>query len=336
MAWLVLPHRSMLGAFMASRPARSISAPIIWGSVSATLTVVMLVGWVYLFLKNGGLTEQWAGNFWLLVGGIISLVAITTVLILFSVFLARQILEIRRQTTFIDSVTHELRSPLASIRLGLQTLGRTGLANEQKEQLRAMMLEDTDRLAAFIDDILEATRLEYAHAGQMLNHVSLGELIHSCVDTVARRHTLDPSAIEIDVDDATEVRIDGTAVETVLKNLIDNAIKYSNPPVRVQITARASDQGRVEICVRDRGVGIPPAELRRIFNRFYRVDHEDVRARRGTGLGLFVVKALVKDLGGRLKAHSDGRGKGTTMTISLPYISKDGPAAANADHQAHA
>lgn len=321
---------------MASRPPRSISGPIIWGSVSATLTVVMLVGWIYLILKNGELTQQWVGNFWLLVGGILSLVAITTVLILFSIFLARQILEIRRQTTFIDSVTHELRSPLASIRLGLQTLGRTGLASEQREQLREMMLEDTDRLAAFIDDILEATRLEYAHAGQALNHVALGELIHRCTSTVARRHKLDPSAIEIDVDDATELRIDGTAVETVLKNLLDNAIKYSNPPVRVQITARATDQGRVEICVRDRGVGIPPHELRRIFNRFYRVDHEDVRARRGTGLGLFVVKALVKDLGGRLKAHSDGQGKGTTMTISLPYISKDAPSVASADQEAHA
>lgn len=326
----------MIGEVMAPRPSRSISGPIIWGSVSATLTVVMLVGWIYLILKNGELTQQWVGNFWLLVGGILSLVAITTVLILFSVFLARQILEIRRQTTFIDSVTHELRSPLASIRLGLQTLGRSGLASEQREQLREMMLEDTDRLAAFIDDILEATRLEYAHAGQALNHVSLGELIHRCTATVARRHKLDPNDIEIDVDDATELRIDGTAVETVLKNLLDNAIKYSNPPVRVQITARATDQGRVEICVRDRGVGIPPHELRRIFNRFYRVDHEDVRARRGTGLGLFVVKALVKDLGGRLKAHSDGQGKGTTMTISLPYISKDALSVANAEQEAHA
>ena len=100
---------------MASRPPRSISGPIIWGSVSATLTVVMLVGWIYVILR-GEFTQQWVENFWLLVGGIVSLVAITTVLILFSVFLARQILENRRQTTFIDSVTHELRSPLASIR----------------------------------------------------------------------------------------------------------------------------------------------------------------------------------------------------------------------------
>lgn len=304
---------------MATRPPRSISGPIVWGSVSATLTVVMLVGWIYLILRTQNFTQQWVENFWLLVGGIVSLVAITTVLILFSVFLARQILENRRQTTFIDSVTHELRSPLASIRLGLQTLGRQGLAGEQREQLREMMLDDTERLAAFIDDILEATRLEYGRAGQMISHVSLGDLLDRCIATVARRHKLEPEVIELEVDDALELQIDATALETVLKNLLDNAIKYSNPPPRVQVTARAHERGTVEICVRDHGVGIPQSELRRIFDRFYRVDHEDVRARRGTGLGLFVVKALVEDLGGRLRAHSDGRGKGTTMTISLPH-----------------
>lgn len=291
-----------------------------WGSVSATLTVVMLVGWIYVILKNQELTQQWVANFWLLVGGIVSLVAITTVLILFSVFLARQILEIRRQTTFIDSVTHELRSPLASIRLGLQTLGRSGLANAQREQLRENMLDDTERLAAFIDDILEATRLEYGRAGQLISEVSLHELIHSCVATVTRRHKVDPDVVTIDVDESLLLEIDATALETVLKNLLDNAVKYSNDPVRVQIAARARERGTVEIYVRDRGVGIPQSELRRIFDRFYRVDHEAVRARRGTGLGLFVVKALVEDLGGRLRAHSDGHDKGTTMTITLPHL----------------
>ena len=314
----------MLGVpVMATRPPRSISGPIVWGSVSATLTVVMLVGWIYVILKNQEFTQQWVANFWLLVGGIVSLVAITTVLILFSVFMARQILENRRQTTFIDSVTHELRSPLASIRLGLQTLGRDGLATEQREQLREMMLDDTERLAAFIDDILEATRLEYGRAGLMISHVSLADLVERCVSTVARRHKLEPEVVEVDVDESIELQIDATALETVLKNLLDNAIKYSNSPVRVQVTAHRHERGTVELCVRDHGVGIPQNELRRIFDRFYRVDHEDVRARRGTGLGLFVVKALVEDLGGRLRAHSDGRGKGTTMTISLPHAPAD-------------
>ncbi len=308
---------------MASRPPRSISGPIIWGSVSATLTVVLLVGWIYVILKNQELTQQWVANLWLLVGGIVSFVAITTVLILFSVFLARQILEIRRQTTFIDSVTHELRSPLASIRLGLQTLGRSGLGETQREQLREMMLDDTERLAAFIDDILEATRLEYGKAGQLISRVSLDELVTQCASTIAKRHKLDPTIVVIDVPDDLQLRTDATALETVLKNLLDNAIKYSNDPLDVRVEARLDGEGRIEVQVRDRGVGIPFSELRRIFDRFYRVDEEQVRARRGTGLGLFVVKALVEDMGGRMKAHSDGPGHGTTMTVILPADLRD-------------
>ncbi|MEM6295726.1 MAG: ATP-binding protein [Myxococcota bacterium] len=308
---------------MASRRSRSISGPIIWGSVSATLTVVLLVGWIYVILKNQELTQQWVANLWLLVGGIVSFIAITTVLILFSVFLARQILEIRRQTTFIDSVTHELRSPLASIRLGLQTLGRTGLGETQREQLREMMLDDTERLAAFIDDILEATRLEYGKAGQLISRVSLDELVTQCASTIAKRHKLDPGLVVIDVPTDLQLRTDATALETVLKNLLDNAIKYSNDPLDVRVAAKLDSDGRIEVQVRDRGVGIPFSEQRRIFDRFYRVDEEQVRARRGTGLGLFVVKALVEDMGGRMKAHSEGPGHGTTMTVILPAKLRD-------------
>ncbi len=303
---------------MASRPTRSISAPIIWGSVSSTLTVVLLIGWIYVILKNQELTQQWVANLWLLVGGVVSFVAIMTVLILFSIFLARQILEIRRQTTFIDSVTHELRSPLASIRLGLETLGRDGLEDGQREQLRGMMLDDTERLAAFIDDILEATRLEYGKAGHMISRVSLQELVRRCVSTIARRHKVDPDCVSLDVDDSIELRTDATALETVLKNLLDNAIKYSDDPVDVRVTGRVREDGRISVDVTDHGVGIPSRELGRIFDRFYRVDEEEVRARRGTGLGLFVVKALVKDMGGRLKAHSDGPGRGTRISFLLP------------------
>lgn len=303
---------------MATRPIRSISGPIIWGSVSATLTVVMLVGWVYVILRNQELTQQWVANFWLLVGGILSLVAITTVLILFSVFLARQVLEIRRQTTFIDSVTHELRSPLASIRLGLQTLGRDGLADTQREGLRNMMLDDTERLSAFIDDILETTRLEYHRAGHLISTVPLRELAERCAGAVARRHKTDPDNIVIDIAAEIELRTDATALETVLKNLLDNAIKYSNDPIKVELNAAINEDGRVHIDVTDHGVGIPPRDLNRIFDRFYRVDQEAVRARRGTGLGLFVVKALVKDMGGKLRAHSEGPELGTRISIVLP------------------
>ena len=305
---------------MAVRRTGSLSAPIIWGSASVVLTVALLVGWVMVIVRSQQLTPQWAsGNVWLLVAGILSFATIMTVIILFSIFLARQMLEIRRQTTFVDSVTHELRSPLASLKLALDTLGREGLSASQQETLRQMMLDDVERLSAFIDDILEATRVESTPKGRTVSRVSLPALARRCIAAVAKRHKLAPEQVTVDSPPDAELWTDPAALEIVLKNLLDNAIKYSDPPVDVHVlvTVRSND-GRVRVDVIDKGVGIPRHALRRVFDRFYRVDEEAIRARRGTGLGLYVVKALVKNLGGRLTAHSDGPGEGTTMSILLP------------------
>jgi signal transduction histidine kinase len=303
------------------RRTGSISSPIIYGSASVALTAALLVGWIYVILKNQEMTQQWVGNLWLLVAGIISFLAIMTVLVLFSVFLARQILEIRRQTTFIDSVTHELRSPLASIRLGLETMNRGDLADAQRAQLRDMMLGDVERLSAFIDDILEATRLEHGTSTTRdVSDIAFADFAESIATGVARRHKVAPESIEITTDDDLQLTTDPTALEIILKNLLDNAVKYSDDPVHVTVRARRSSPKRMTIEVEDQGVGIPRGLQRRIFERFYRVDEEAVRARRGTGLGLYVVKALVKSLGGKLSAYSEGPGKGTRMRIELPVI----------------
>jgi signal transduction histidine kinase len=305
---------------MAVRRTGSLYAPIIWGSASVTLTLALLVGWVMVIVRNQQLTQQWAsGNLWLLVAGILSFATIMTVLILFSIFLARQVLEIRRQTTFVDSVTHELRSPLASLKLALATLGREGLSASQQEELRQMMLDDVERLSAFIDDILQATRVESTPKGRAVSRVSLPALTRRCIAVVVKRHRLPLEQVRVDCPPDAAVWTDSTALEIILKNLLDNAIKYSDPPVDVLvvITVRGDD-GRVRIDVIDKGVGIPRRALSRVFDRFYRVDEEAIRARRGTGLGLYVVKALVKNLGGKLGAHSAGPGTGTTMSIVLP------------------
>ncbi len=302
---------------MARRPTRSISGPIIYGSVSVALTTALLVGWIYVIVKNQELTQRWAGNLWLLVSGIISFAMLIAVLVLFSVFLARAILDIRRQTTFIDSVTHELRSPLASLRLCLETLARPGLPDPHRERLHEMMHDDVERLAAFIDDILQATRIEHGGKGQVVSPVDLGSLLSTCVTTVCRRHRMSHDDVVIDVRPGLEIDTDAAALEIVMKNLIDNAIKYSDPPANVRINVVVEDR-RVRIDVIDQGIGIPRSALRRVFDRFYRVDEEAVRARHGTGLGLYVVNALVRGIGGHLSAHSEGPGVGTRMTVLLP------------------
>lgn len=299
----------------------SISVPITLGAVTVLLSVALLVGWSFLLAKRIASSADIAGDVWLLVLGALSFVLIIVVLVLFVVSLARGIIEVRKQDTFIDSVTHELKSPLASLQLCLETLGRDGLATDDREQLRAMMLDDVDRLRSFIDDVLEANRLSYARPGMLnVSDVSLRDLTDECAASVRMRHKLAPKEIRVDMDPEVVVRTDRAALEIVVKNLIDNAVKYSGTPAQVEVTARRQDERRVLIEVRDRGIGIDRKNLKRVFHRFYRVEDQEVRERRGTGLGLFVVWALVKQLGGKVEAMSEGRGHGTTMRVELPQM----------------
>jgi signal transduction histidine kinase len=305
---------------MARRTLPSISVPIVLASVTAPLAIALLVGWSLIFARNLAQGDDMARNVWLLVLGSIAFLTILGVLIMFAVFLVREIMEVRRQDSFIDSVTHELKSPLASLKLGLQTLGREGLDDQKRELLRDMMLGDVDRLSAFIDDVLQASRLSHGRArvGVDLSPVEVHALTSEIASGVAQRHKLAPERIEVAIDSDLRITTDRAALEVVLRNLIDNAVKYSDAPADVRVEAHKWPDGGLVIEVRDKGIGIPRRELKRIFQRFYRVPEEDVRARKGTGLGLFVVSALVRNLGGRIEASSEGQGRGTSMRVRLP------------------
>lgn len=302
----------------------SIAVPIIFGIVTVPITVALLVGWTVL-LGTRIAQQGVAGDVWLLVLGAIAFTAIIAILVLFTYFLAREIREVRRQDTFIDSVTHELKSPLASLKLCVETLGRDNLAEDQRGKLRQMMLNDVDRLAAFIDDVLQASRLAHEAATINLSDVPLAELARSCASIVAVRHRLADEVFHVEIDDALVVTTDKIALEIVLKNLIDNAAKYSRDPVNVRITGRVDAGDRLVLEVKDNGIGIAKKQLKRVFDRFYRVDDESVRRRRGTGLGLFVVSSLVRNLDGKVSAHSEGLGCGTTMRVILPRAASTAP-----------
>jgi signal transduction histidine kinase len=297
----------------------SISTPITLGAIAVLVSIALLVGWSFLLGQKIMRSADIAVDVWLLVLGALSFVLIITVLVLFVISLARGIVEVRKQDTFIDSVTHELKSPLASLQLCLETLGREGLEGDAREKLRTMMLDDVDRLRAFIDDVLEANRLSYARAGIVnLSDVSLLDLTEDCAESVRARHRLSAEEVIVDVDPELVVSTDRSALEIVVKNLIDNAAKYSTRPARVEVRGKLEPDGKVSLEVADNGIGIDRKNLKRIFHRFYRVEEAEVRERRGTGLGLFVVSALVKQLGGKVKASSEGRGQGTTMRVELP------------------
>ncbi|MGB5268719.1 MAG: HAMP domain-containing sensor histidine kinase [Polyangiales bacterium] len=297
----------------------SISIPITLGAITVLLSLALLVGWSFLLGQKIARSSDIAGDVWLLVLGALSFVLIIVVLVLFVVSLARGIIEVRKQDTFIDSVTHELKSPLASLQLCLETLGRQELEDDAREKLRHMMLQDVDRLRAFIDDVLEANRLSYARPGMLnLSDVLLSQLAEECAQAVRSRHELQPDEVRVYVDPELVVTTDRAALEIVVNNLIDNAAKYSERPARVEITAHRDADNKVRIEVSDTGIGIAQKNLKRVFHRFYRAEDQEVRQRRGTGLGLFVVWALVKQLGGDVEAFSNGQGQGTTVRVELP------------------
>jgi signal transduction histidine kinase len=300
------------------RKIRSITLPITLSSIAVTLSVALLVGWTLLVVKSPGLTDDIVANTVLVSTGVGALIVIMTVLVLFSVFLVREIREVRRQTSFIDSVTHELKSPLAALKLCIETLSREGLPEAQRVRLRGMMLDDVDRLSAFIDGILTANRLGVAAGTQEIEEVAVAAMVQRAAAVIRRRSKIGDGAVVLAIAEDVVVETDGVALRTVLENLIDNAIKYSGDAPEVTVRARVVDDEVVVIEVADRGIGIPRKSLRRVFQRFYRVPEEPVRRRRGTGLGLYVASELARNLGGRIEARSPGVGQGTTMIVTMP------------------
>lgn len=296
---------------------RSISVPITFGAVTVPLSAALLVGWTIFTARR---INESGESLWLLVLGVISFVVIMSVLVMFTIFLAREILEVRRQDTFIDSVTHELKSPLASIKLCLQTLAREDLPEDKRETLQRMIHDDISRLSAFIDDVLQASRLAHEDVGTALDTVNVSSVVDQAVEAMVARHRIERRCVRVEVPTDLSVVTDRAAFEIVMRNLIDNAVKYSPRPP--EVTVRAIDdteRGETRIEVTDAGIGIAPKELGRIFQRFYRVPEEGVRKRKGTGLGLFVVSALVRNVGGKIGVTSKGPDLGSTFTVTLPH-----------------
>jgi signal transduction histidine kinase len=303
---------------MPASSGRSISIPIILSAITVLMTLLLLVGWILVISRNLPLTRAFSGNLWLLTGGIASFVLVGSVLVMFSVSLVQEILESRRQQMFIDSVTHELKSPLASIKLCLDTLGRPGLSEIQKVELRGMMVSDVERLTVFVDDILQASRVAHRRRSQTWTMVDVTAVMRASIDVIRRRYDLSTETFALSAPGSIEAFTDPTALETILKNLLDNAVKYSSAAPRVHIDMQLLNSTQLLIAVRDEGIGLEHNQLKRIFKRFHRAPDPLVNERSGSGLGLFVVASLVRNLGGRIRAESAGRGKGTTMRIRLP------------------
>jgi signal transduction histidine kinase len=273
---------------------------------------------VILVLYVGGLLLSWRTGI-LLFFGVLLLALIIAGIVLNTIFLVREIRRNAQHDAFINAVTHELKTPVTSIRLYLETLLTRPLDEQQQKRFYGIMLEDTERLLGTIEQVLRTGRMGAAR--RPLNSVvDLGAILEECVARARTLHNLAPEALECKLGPAVKVQGDPEEVRAAVSNLIDNAVKYSGNEVNVTVEAVNAGGKNVTVRVRDRGAGIPKTELKRIFRRFYRIPGPLAARLKGTGLGLYIVRSVAKRHGGRVWAESEGPGQGSTFVLQLPVL----------------
>ena len=296
---------------MISGRRRSVIFFTVLGICLVALAVTLNVSWIVLNWRRGVLAILGVFFFLLIIAG----------MVLNTIFLVREIRRNEQHDSFINAVTHELKTPVASIRLYLQTLQSRELDESKRREFYRIMLEDSDRLLHTIEQVLRA-----GSAGSRLRRgararVNLAEIARESVDLARTRFRLGPDALAYSerlapgeafvIGDADELR-------AAVWNLLDNAVKYSQGDVHVSVRLEADPEGQLAVRVQDQGVGISPVELKRIFRRFYRIPTSVAVRTKGSGLGLFIVRSVARRHGGRAFAQSDGNGRGSTFTILLP------------------
>lgn len=285
----------------------SYSWPILLAVVMICLLVALIVFWIVLTF----------GAWTVLTTGTVFLVLVLVGVVLYLLISIKEIRLNQRQSNFIDSVSHELKSPIASLKLYLQTLSRRNVTETQQADFFRFMLEDVERLDGLINHMLEAARLDQQPVETDMRDVDLPALLANCAETACLRYHLPTSTIELHTSPAA-VRARPIDVEMVFRNLIDNAIKYGGREPKVEIRSQLAAGETVVTQIIDNGPGIPPSQRRRIFGRFVRLGSELERSQKGTGLGLFIVRTLVKRLKGRISVRERSGASGTIFQVELP------------------
>jgi signal transduction histidine kinase len=292
---------------------KSIAFFITLGACLVALAVALNVGWIILNAREIAL----------LVFGIIFFLLIITGLVLNTTFLIREIRRNEQHDAFINAVTHELKTPLASIRLYLETLKTRDLEENKRQEFYDVMLADSDRLLQTVEQVLRAGQSGQRRRKINLRKIDVGELVSECVSLTRVRYNLGADAVTFTESVNGErplVKADAEELRVAISNLLDNAVKYSVKGVHILVEVAALDSNKVAVRIEDKGIGIPAAQLKRIFKRFYRVPGRVMARFKGTGLGLFIVSSVVQRHGGKVFAESEGHGQGSRFTIELPRL----------------
>lgn len=282
---------------------------VVLGICLVAAAVTLNVSWLLINWREGVLIVFGSIFFMVIIAGVV----------LNTIFLVREIRRNEQHDSFINAVTHELKTPVASIRLYLQTLQSRDLDDEKRREFYRIMLEDSDRLLQTIDQVLRASA-----SGSLLRRTAklrldVGQIARECVELAKTRFHLGDGSLEYVQKAANPIVIgDADELKAAVWNLIDNAVKYSHGQVRIRVEVADADNQRVAVRVTDHGVGISSAELKRIFKRFYRIPASVAVRTKGSGLGLFIVRSVARKHGGRAYAESAGEGQGSTFTLLLP------------------
>lgn len=283
---------------------------LIFGICLVAITVVLNIGWILLNLREVAL----------LVFGIIFFALIITGLVLNTIFLVREIKRNEQHNSFLNAVTHELKTPIASIRLYLETLKTREISEEKRREFYDVMLADSDRLLNTVEQVLAAGGTREKQHRLNSEEFDLADLLTESIGRVRTRHNLAETTVKF-TGPKEKLKVSGErdALQTAFTNLLDNAVKYSGGEPRISVRLKNSMlNNKTEIYIKDNGVGIAPGELKRIFRRFYRAPSLSSPNAKGTGLGLFIVKSIIEKHRGKVRAESRGEGKGSTFVVQLP------------------
>jgi two-component system sensor histidine kinase SenX3 len=293
---------------------KSIAFFIVLGVCLVAGAVALNVGWIILNWREAGL----------LIAGIIVFPLIITGVVLNTIFLVREIRRNEQHEAFINAVTHELKTPVASMKLYLQTLQNRPVDDAKRQEFYGVMLQDSDRLLGTIEQVLRAGQLGAKLRRASPMPVDFGAVVEECIALARTRHHLPPEAVTATVRHvggaSFQVIGDEEDLKAMVSNLVDNAIKYSGAKVDVTVELEQVDPASVTLRVRDQGIGISQSERKRIFKRFYRVPGAMAQRIKGTGLGLFIVRSVVSRHGGKVFAESGGPGHGSTFIVELPVV----------------
>lgn len=298
---------------------KSLKWPITLAVIMIVLIAGLTVGWVLLNVFGAIERENSAPIYWTLLSiGSVMFAIILTGVILYLILSIKQYNLNARQSNFIDAVTHELKSPITSLKLYLQTLNRRTIDETQRQEFYGAMLSEVDRLDQLISQLLDVARI--THQPKKTKEplaLRIDDLLESCIKDVCHRHQFDISNIESRLEpvEFTGHKVD---LEIVFRNLIDNAVKYAGSPPKVTVSCTVDELSNLLATIDNNGVSVPKNRRRQIFDRFYRIGNELERTKPGVGLGLHLVKLIVRRLRGTVAVSEPSEDVGTRIIVSLP------------------